>query len=105
LIVTVALIAMSGAAPKLSAQQDELIEHWHEEASRMLRGEGPQSASPAMRALPTGRGWGWRRTWRGVSYGITAEGVKWMDAPGIFTTSTPYGSKMCAVIEQSRYCF
>jgi hypothetical protein len=105
LIVTAALIGLSTPAPELSAQQEELIERWHEEASKLLRGKKADRASPMMRPLPTGRGWGWRRSWRGLSYGITGEGVKWMDAPGTFTTSTPYGSQMCALIEQTRYCF
>lgn len=62
-------------------------------------------APQPIEALPTRRGRGWRKRFRGLSYGVTEEGVKWMDAAGTYTTSTPYASQMCAVIKDVRYCF
>jgi hypothetical protein len=103
LLVMLALALSSG--PAVSSPEDEIIERWHEEATRGSQEQRADFASQPVEALPTRRGRGWRERFRGLNYGVTEQGIKWMDAKGTFTTSTPYGSQMCAVIEDARYCF
>lgn len=100
-MLTLAISSAAAASP----DAEELVERWQEEAARGMQERRAEFAPQPIEALPTRRGRGWRKRFRGLSYGVTEEGVKWMDAAGTYTTSTPYASQMCAVIKDVRYCF